>query len=93
MPQFVVHDPDDEINLCLVGMTKRGMPLLVNRAIFDADVVLPIGCARVNSQGAYESLFPRFSNAETLASIARRRTTIEPKERASTRKEMTKRAG
>jgi nickel-dependent lactate racemase len=65
-PQFVVHDPDDENNVCLVGTTKRGMPLLVNRTIFDADVVLPIGCARLNSCSAYETLFPRFSNAEAL---------------------------
>lgn len=71
MPQFVVHDPDDADNLCLVGVTKRREPLVVNRMIFDADIVLPIGCARVNGKGAYESLFPRFSNAE---SIARSRT-------------------
>jgi nickel-dependent lactate racemase len=64
--QFVIHDPDDDDNLCLVGVTKRGEPLLVNRVIFDADVVLPIGCARVNGRGAYESLYPRFSNSESL---------------------------
>ena len=40
-PQFVVHDPDDELNLCVIGMTKRGAPVLVNRTIFEADVVLP----------------------------------------------------
>jgi nickel-dependent lactate racemase len=65
--QFVVHDPDDERELCLVGMTKRHGPLLVNRAIFDADVILPIGCARLDSHGVYDSLFPRFSNSEALA--------------------------
>lgn len=64
--KFVVHDPADENELCLVGTTKRGNPLLVNRTIFDADVVLPIGCARVNEHDAYESLFPRFSNAEMI---------------------------
>lgn len=64
--KFVVHNPADENDLCLVGTTKRGEPLLVNRTIFDADVVLPIGCARVNEHDAYESLFPRFSNAETI---------------------------
>ena len=42
--QFVVHDPADDNSLCLVGTTKRGEPLLVNRAVFDADLVLPIGC-------------------------------------------------
>jgi len=65
-PQFVVHDPADENNLCLVGTMKRGEPLLVNKAIFDADLVLPIDCARLGKTSAYESVFPRFSNAETL---------------------------
>ena len=87
-PQFVVHDPSDETNLCLVGMLKRGTPLLVNRAIFDADIVLPIGCARVNSQGAYESVFPRFSSAETLAKYRTPSHHDRAKERASTRKEI-----
>ena len=66
LPQFVVHDPDDNDNLCLIGVTKRREPLLVNRTIFDADVVLPIGVARVNGGGAYDGLFPQFSNSETL---------------------------
>jgi nickel-dependent lactate racemase len=65
--KFVVHDPDDAENLCMVGVSKRRKePLLVNRTIFDADVVLPIGCARVNGRGAYESLFPRFSSADAI---------------------------
>jgi nickel-dependent lactate racemase len=64
--QFVVHDPDDDENLCFVGLTKKGQQLKVNRTVFDADLVLPIGCARPNGRGAYESLFPRFSNAETI---------------------------
>jgi hypothetical protein len=49
-----------------VGVTKRGEPLLVNRTIFDADIVLPIGVARVQGTSAYDSLFPRFSNAGSL---------------------------
>jgi nickel-dependent lactate racemase len=64
--KFVVHDPEDEQNLCIAGVTKRGVPVLVNRVLFDADVVLPIGCARLNGRGAYEGLFPLFSNAEAI---------------------------
>ncbi|HVT30746.1 MAG TPA: hypothetical protein VHE81_22250, partial [Lacipirellulaceae bacterium] len=64
--RFIVHDPDEEAELCLVGVTKRGEPLRVNRAVFDADVVLPIGCARLNGCGAFESLFPRFSDAAAI---------------------------
>jgi nickel-dependent lactate racemase len=64
--KFLVHDPDDEKNLCIVGMTKGGVPVVVNREIFEADVVLPIGCARPDGRGVYESLFPRFSSAAAI---------------------------
>ena len=64
--KFVVHDPDDEHELCMVGVTQKHGPLLVNRTIFDTDVVLPIGCARVRDTNVYGSLFPRFSNTETI---------------------------
>ena len=62
----VTHDPDDEANLCLVAVRKRREPLRVNRTIFDADVVLPIGCARLEGRGAYDSLFPAFADAEAV---------------------------
>ena len=65
--QFVVHVPDDERELCLVGMTKRHGPLVMNRAIFDADLILPVGCTRRDRRGVYGCLFPRFSNTEALA--------------------------
>lgn len=73
--QVVIHDPDDPNDLCPVGQMQQGDWLLINRALFDADIVLPIGCARlpgVNCGGSvFDSLFPRFSDAAT---IARRRT-------------------
>lgn len=62
----VTHDPDDETNLCLVAVPKRREPLCVNRAIYDADVVLPIGCARINDRGAFDGLFPAFAGAEAV---------------------------
>jgi nickel-dependent lactate racemase len=64
--EFVVHNPDDENELCLVGVTKKHGPLVVNRTIFDADVVLPVGVARSGDSSVYDSLFPRFSNSETI---------------------------
>jgi nickel-dependent lactate racemase len=63
---FVEHHPDDERELCLVGVTKKHGPLVINRTIFDADVVLPVGVARSGESGVYDSLFPRFSNTETI---------------------------
>jgi predicted amino acid-binding ACT domain protein len=63
-PQFVVHDPEGANNLCLVGLRKNEGPLFVNRTIYDADVVLPIGCARLEGYGVFEGLYPQFSNSE-----------------------------
>jgi nickel-dependent lactate racemase len=90
--KFVVHDPDDEKNLCMVGMTKGGIPLVVNREIFEADVVLPIGCARLDGRGAYESLFPRFSNADSIARY-RTPTFLESDAEQAERKRETNQAG
>ncbi len=87
--RFLVHDPSDEKNLCMVGMTKGAAPVVVNREIFEADVVLPIGCARVGSRGVFETLFPRFSSA---AAIERYRTPMlmeSATERSEQRRETT----
>jgi nickel-dependent lactate racemase len=68
LPQFVVHDPEDAENLCMFGINKLKEPLQVNRTVFDADIVLPIGSARADGRSAYGCLFPSFSNAEVIAS-------------------------
>jgi nickel-dependent lactate racemase len=68
--QFVTHDPSDANNLCFAGKLIKEERLMINRAIFDADVVLPIGCARLPndfSGALFQSLFPRFSDAATIA--------------------------
>jgi nickel-dependent lactate racemase len=64
--QSVTHDPDDENNLCLVAVRKRREPLRVNRTIYDADVVLPIGCTQLDGRGPFDGLFPWFAGAETV---------------------------
>lgn len=64
--RFVVHDPLDPYELCPVGMTERNEPLLVNRTLYDADIVLPIGCARLDGRGVYGSLFPWFSSVDSI---------------------------
>ncbi|MCI0492432.1 MAG: lactate racemase domain-containing protein [Planctomycetes bacterium] len=64
--QHVVHDPRDERNLCFVGVTPHGV-LLINRTIFDADVVLPIGCARLTGYGVFDSMIPQLCDEATVA--------------------------
>jgi hypothetical protein len=71
--QVVLHDPDDPNNLCPVGQARPGEWLRINRTLFDADVVLPIGCARlpsvIDGGSVYDSLFPRFSDTATIARL------------------------
>ena len=66
----VLHDPDDRDQLCFVGTTRAEQTLLMNRTLYDADLVLPIGCTRLDSvlgaAGVYDCLFPRFSDGETI---------------------------
>jgi hypothetical protein len=79
--KVVVHDPDDQQDLALVGLNEKNERLLVNRSIFEADIVLPIGCARLAGtagSSVYECLYPRLGDAET---IGRLRT---PSQRATT---------
>ena len=63
--RVVVHDPDDEKDLCFVGINRKREPLVVNRTIFEADLVLPIGRAHPNG-GAFNTLFPQFSSAAVI---------------------------
>jgi nickel-dependent lactate racemase len=70
--RVVVHDPEDPINLALLGLNEKNERLLVNRSIFEADVVLPIGCARlpgIAGRGVFECLFPRLSDTETIGRL------------------------
>jgi nickel-dependent lactate racemase len=64
-PQVVVHDPDDERDQCFVGLSRKKQPLVVNRTIFEADVVLPIGRAYPYG-GIFESLYPQFSSTAAI---------------------------
>ena len=69
-PRVVIHDPADQNSLCFVGMTKDGNALLINRTLYEADVILPVGCARLaevpGHAGLYDSIYPRFGDAETV---------------------------
>lgn len=70
--QVVIHDPDDEQQLALVCLNEKNERLLVNRSIFEADVVLPIGCARLATASGcsvFECLFPRLSDSETISRL------------------------
>lgn len=63
----IVHQPDDQEQLALLGVTKAGRALRLNRALCDADVVIPVGPVRGDaSDNFFGILFPRFSDPATI---------------------------
>jgi nickel-dependent lactate racemase len=64
-----VHDPHRTDGLAYLAASRDGKPIYFNRAIDEADVVLPIGQLRLDSAwgyvGVHGCLYPRFSDAAT----------------------------
>jgi nickel-dependent lactate racemase len=63
-----LHDADDQNKVAYVAANEESNPIYMNRTIVDADVVLPITCARGHStldyMGAY-SVFPLLTDRAT----------------------------
>ena len=63
------HDPGDRESLSYLAASKENRPIYVNRLLFDADMVLPIGCLRPETAlgylGVCGGVFPAFSDEET----------------------------
>ena len=51
--QIVNHDSEDYDNLVDLGTTERGDPVLMNKAVFEADVAILIGHVQGNPYGGY----------------------------------------
>jgi nickel-dependent lactate racemase len=68
--KLLEHDPEDSGSLAYLAATEAGQPIFLNRAITDADVVLPIGSvqseAAADYYGVYNPVFPAFSDQQTL---------------------------
>ncbi len=66
---LTIHNPDDRRELAYLAADASGEAILVNRALHEADVVLPIGCLRGERSAGYfgihGSLYPTFSDAKT----------------------------
>lgn len=77
-----VHDPMGDDDLCFAGLAKGDRPLLVNRTVFEADVVLPVSAEATTGEvaatdeagGAYDGLFPDFFDAHTIERFRKVRT-------------------
>ncbi len=71
--RLVGHDPTDEHSLGYVAAVNE-KPLMMNRELFEADLVIPVGCARLvesrDYRGPFDALFPRFGDHETICQYA-----------------------
>ena len=65
-----VHDPQDRGRLAYLAALEDGEPILLNRAITDADVVLPLGSISNRHAGTYHGIhgtvYPTFSDRQAL---------------------------
>ncbi|MEQ8846511.1 lactate racemase domain-containing protein [Botrimarina sp.] len=77
------HDPANEEALCFAGLAKGDRPLLVNRTLFEADLVLPVSAEPTTGDsggladtagGAYDGLFPDFFDQSTIDRFRKVRT-------------------
>lgn len=66
----LIHDPTDRKELAYLAADKAGEAILINRALHEADVILPVGCVRGEQSAGYfgihGAIYPTFSDVKTL---------------------------
>ena len=65
------HDPANRRNLAYLAASEGGQPILFNRLLTDADVVLPVGCMQREHSAGYfgihTTIYPEYSDQHTQA--------------------------
>jgi nickel-dependent lactate racemase len=68
---LVTHDPSERQGLAYLAATEKGDPILLNRLMTDADVVLPVGCLHSETTPGYfginGGIFPTYADHRTQA--------------------------
>ncbi len=68
---LATHQPESRGQLAYLAANQRGEPILLSRALVDADVVIPVGCwhRRMSAgyYGVHTPIYPTFSDPRTLA--------------------------
>lgn len=63
---LATHHPDQRKDLSFLGADEHDQPIYVSRHLFDADVVVPIGCVRLDDVLGYggirATLYPTFAD-------------------------------
>lgn len=93
-----LHDPDDDDMLCFAGMTRVQRALMLNRELFDADMVLPVtsvGAAAIDD-GPYGQAYPAFFDRKAIQRTQRvgaLAATLESENRQGARRKEAEEAG
>lgn len=67
---LVIHEPDAENQFACLAVGVNDQPLYVNRLLFDADVVIPVGCLGPQQEvGIDDCIFPVFGRRDNLNSF------------------------
>ena len=86
----VSHLANDDDALCYLAAVDDSA-LMINRKLFEADVVIPIGCGRLtgvrDARGPYEAIYPRFSDLLTQQRYAQADALDSPTASANRRRE------
>jgi hypothetical protein len=68
---LVIHDPDAENQFACLAVGVNDQPLYVHRLLFDADVVIPVGCLGPQQDLTVDDcIFPFFGRRDNLNSFA-----------------------
>jgi nickel-dependent lactate racemase len=76
--QLAVHDPAHQDALSYLAADPQGAPIYLNRLLCDADLVVPVGCLRIDdassengASGVWnDTLYPTFADQSTLEHFA-----------------------
>lgn len=89
--KFVLHEPAQEESTAMVGVLRDDEPLRFNRALAEADFVLPIGTLEPTRQvfadsqpvptSKFASLYPHFSDEPTQTRFQKNSKKLAPKSR------------
>jgi nickel-dependent lactate racemase len=69
--RILSHEPANRRNLAYLAASESGEPILLNRQLTDADVVLPVGCMQREHSAGYfgihTTIYPEYSDHNTQA--------------------------
>ncbi len=79
---YSIHDPDNADELAFLTSTQDHMPVMLNRRLVEADLVVPIGCHRAPETAGYDgaagAVCPAFSDRHTQQHFRGYHTTNSP---------------